>query len=260
MLPVPYTPPPRYTSNTPIIGPVIVHFIRAGAILMLDWVSLRFIENAPPSVYVASAIIALLILAIVESRDWLNFKGRWYFTISLITLSLVYGVIIAFAYVLQPGKPQAELIKNPIVEWNGGTGPIVFHAQYSQTGQNFAVFVQYGSILASGPIVAGQVNWEKRRFKIDFKERFVRDEEIESVIGTVSNVEGGQLVLQIGAKQYAGIEIGITWASYVFQIILVSQNGTEESYQFAIISSRHQSGDTTPIMIIGPSVFTSERK
>jgi hypothetical protein len=126
---------------------------------MLDWVSLRFIENAPSSVYAASAIIAVLMLAVIESRDWLNFKGRWYFRSFFCALLVIYCGIIGFSYVrfewYRPETIRAAIIKNPFIDWNGGSGPMILRAKYNQTGEKLAVFIHYGSTFTSGKVI----NW-----------------------------------------------------------------------------------------------------
>jgi len=99
MLPVPYAPVSRWNSATLAITPVFVHFIRAGSIAMPDWVSLRFIDHAPTSVWIITGVTAVLVLAVLESQNWLNFKGRWYFSVSLRTLLIIWVGSVALAYV-----------------------------------------------------------------------------------------------------------------------------------------------------------------
>ena len=81
--PVIYVPPGIYTSKTPAFFPPFVRFLRTGSIAMLDWVSLRFIDHAPPIVWVLTGVFAVAILAVIESKDWLRFKGKSYFGRSL---------------------------------------------------------------------------------------------------------------------------------------------------------------------------------
>jgi hypothetical protein len=98
--------------------PVLVHFIRAGAIAMLEWASLRFIDTAPLYVWGATAVIALLVLAVIESRDFLNFKGSWYFPSFLTVLLSAWVIILGFAYAtfqIHSGElsPEASIHSSP---------------------------------------------------------------------------------------------------------------------------------------------------
>jgi hypothetical protein len=201
-------------------------------------------------------------------RNWDIIKTKWgarivhivdYLSLSYIALLAVFMMFMSILVMLPlfiwppPQKtnvssksvfetPTERFIKNPFIEWEGGAGPIIFHAQYNRTGNNLAVFVQYGSFPSSGrPIIDGFINWERRKFQIDFKERFFRDAEMKSTIGLVSSVPGNQLILQIGDKEFASISIGITTGNYLCKIIIASQD-IEESYIFAIISSRNFMG------------------
>jgi len=86
-----YVPPPfRFTKQTPALIPVILRAFRAGAVLSLDWASLTYIEHAPAYVVLGIAIDSALILGVLESRDWLAFKGRYYFRTSLAVLMVAY--------------------------------------------------------------------------------------------------------------------------------------------------------------------------
>jgi hypothetical protein len=121
MLPVPYEPPQRYDSNTLTVVPVFVPFLRAGVVMALEWTTLAYIENAPVSVRWATFILALLIFAVLESRDWLNFKGRWHFPVSVIGLLTVYCAVVAYAYFNQPTRlptppPQATQASPAVVQ------------------------------------------------------------------------------------------------------------------------------------------------
>jgi hypothetical protein len=96
--PILYEPPKRYTSRTNVFVPVLVHLLRAGAVMALEWTTLDHIEGAPRLVKAATFVIALLILAVVESRDWLNFKGRFYFPAFAAFLILVWLVLAGYGY------------------------------------------------------------------------------------------------------------------------------------------------------------------
>ena len=98
LLPILYTPKTRYTSDTNVLVPVIVNFLRAGAIMMLDWVTLKFIDHAPILIWIVTGIISIAVLAVLQSKDWLDFKGRWYFTVAISTLLAAWLVTIGYAY------------------------------------------------------------------------------------------------------------------------------------------------------------------
>jgi len=96
--PVLYVPPARYTDRTSIFVPVVVHILRIGAVMGLEWTTLKFIEDAPVLVRAATFVIALLILAVIESRDWLNFRRPGSFRFSIVALLLIYAGICGYAY------------------------------------------------------------------------------------------------------------------------------------------------------------------
>jgi hypothetical protein len=230
---------------------------------------MRFTESLPSWFAIASFCLAGVGIWVIWSRKELSAFRRGMPTLSLIVLAAIYAAAYGYAIYERPAQtgtaPAAppnptisslteNIIKKPFIEWNGGDGPMIFHAQYNRTGNNLAVFIQYGIIVSSGPIIDGFINWERRRFQIDFKERYFRDAEMKSTVGLVSNSQGGNLILQIGGNEFTG-SIGKTYANSLCKIILVLQDGTEESFTFAIISSRSTGVSSTPIMIVGPSVF-----
>jgi hypothetical protein len=98
-LPVPYVT--QYTDRTPTLGPLLLTVIKAWAVLMIEWGSLRWIDHAPASVWIASAAVALLVLGVIEKRDWLHFKNRRYFPTSLAVLMGIWASIVGFAYYLE---------------------------------------------------------------------------------------------------------------------------------------------------------------
>jgi hypothetical protein len=64
---------------------------------MLDWVTLRFIEHAPDAAWIITGVISVAILAVLQSREWLDFRGRWYFS-SFIGFLLVSWIgVIGYA-------------------------------------------------------------------------------------------------------------------------------------------------------------------
>ena len=75
---------------------------------MLEWVSLRFVDNAPVIVWIATGVFSLAVLAVLQSKDWLDFKGRRYFTSSLIALLGAWAGIVAYGYVAYPAARQGN--------------------------------------------------------------------------------------------------------------------------------------------------------
>jgi hypothetical protein len=109
-LPIPYVT--NYTNKTLTIIPLLLTSLRVWAIAMLEWGSLRFIDHAPISVWVSSALIAGLVLVVLEKREWLNFKNRRYFPISLSVLMTIWIGIVGFAYYLDtPSQASANVAK-----------------------------------------------------------------------------------------------------------------------------------------------------
>ena len=95
-LPIPYVT--QYTDRTPVIAPLVLTCIRLWAVAMLEWGSLRFIDHAPVSVWIASSVIAAFVLVVLEKRDWLNFKDKRYFPISLLSLLALWICITLYGY------------------------------------------------------------------------------------------------------------------------------------------------------------------
>jgi hypothetical protein len=103
-LPVPYVT--EFTNQTPTIWPLLQTAIRAWVIAMLEWGSLRFIDEAPTSVWIASSIIAAVAWVLVENKNWLNFKNRKYFPVSMTFLFVVWLGVTAWGY-YNSGAPNA---------------------------------------------------------------------------------------------------------------------------------------------------------
>lgn len=102
--PVPYQSPPRYSSNTPAAIPVLVRFVRGGVILGLEWTTLDFIEHAPTLVKIGTFGLAILMLAVLESRDWLHFKGRYHFISCLLAVLAIWAGVVAYGYLGQQSR------------------------------------------------------------------------------------------------------------------------------------------------------------
>jgi hypothetical protein len=108
-LPTPYVT--QYTNKTLAITPLVLTGIRVWAVAMLEWGSLRFIDHAPVSVWIASSIIAAFVLVVLERQDWLNFKSRRYFPVSLASLLVIWAGIVGYAYYFDnvPGPVVSNL-------------------------------------------------------------------------------------------------------------------------------------------------------
>jgi hypothetical protein len=101
-LPVPYVT--QYTDRTSTFSPLMVTALTGWAVLMIDWGSLRWIDHAPVAIWIGSTAIAICVLAVIANRDWLNFKNKKYFPISLSALMAVWLGIVGFAYYLDVGS------------------------------------------------------------------------------------------------------------------------------------------------------------
>ena len=75
---------------------------------MLEWFSLRFVDNAPWPVWIATGAFAAAVLAVLQTKDWLDFRGRWYFTCSLIGLIAAWIAVSAYGFWAYP--PQDKII------------------------------------------------------------------------------------------------------------------------------------------------------
>jgi len=98
LLPVPYVTP--YTDRTPTLGPMLVTAISGWAFLMVEWGSLRWIDHAPPAIWIGSTAIGVCVLTVIANKDWLNFKNRRYFPVSLAILIAIWAAIVGLAYYL----------------------------------------------------------------------------------------------------------------------------------------------------------------
>jgi hypothetical protein len=121
MMPILYTPKTRYTSDTNVLVPLLVAFTRAGAIAMLEWFSLRFVDSAPVAVWLATGVFAAAVLAVLQTKDWLDFNGRWYFTGAILLVLVGWIAVSAFGYWKYPPQekpiptfPTAEQIAEAI--------------------------------------------------------------------------------------------------------------------------------------------------
>jgi hypothetical protein len=155
-----------------------------------------------------------------------------------------------------PAPTKAPLVTYPTISWNGGSGPIVLTGQYSRTGADLEIFIEWGALLTTAPVAGGFINWDGRRLPLETKERYVRNAQIKTIIGTVSEANGGNsFILQIG-NDSGGVKIGISSASYLFRIVFVSHEGDEEAVLFALVGDHSvMDNKTYPAVILDPGVF-----
>jgi hypothetical protein len=97
-LPIIYIPTSSFTSRTNAAFPVILRAIRAGAVYMIEWESLKYVDRTPFYVDASTVVLAMLILAVLESKDWLDFKSKKYFPFSLCALIIAWFAINIYAY------------------------------------------------------------------------------------------------------------------------------------------------------------------
>ena len=83
---------------------------------MLEWGSLSFIDHAPVSVWIASSVIAALVLIVLERKDWLDFKSRRYYPVSLAALLVIWVGITAYAYFFDnlPRNPGSSAVASAL--------------------------------------------------------------------------------------------------------------------------------------------------
>lgn len=101
--------PILYDANTPVWRPLFDRALRAAMVLAVEWSSLSLIEDSPRYVKIATLVIAILVLAVLESRYFLMAKGRWYFPSFIASLLVIYGGIIVYAFIVYP-SPHREIV------------------------------------------------------------------------------------------------------------------------------------------------------
>ena len=152
-----------------------------------------------------------------------------------------------------PRQGADQLIKLPTIEWNSD-GKVTLEGRYSRAGSSLNAYVTYG--LTGGIAesrVLGAVTIIEPRIKIDSVSRFDRDERAQFLLGVVTNVEGNQQMIQWGRLELNNIKVGITYASYIGCVILVTADGAEDRYPFAIVSRQNVAAAT----VVGPPLLSS---
>jgi hypothetical protein len=93
---VPYVT--NYTNRTPTIRPLALTALRVWAVAMLEWSSLRWIDNVPVIVWFGSSVIAAAVPIVLENKEWLDFKNARYFPVSVSVLMSIWIGVVGFAY------------------------------------------------------------------------------------------------------------------------------------------------------------------
>jgi hypothetical protein len=101
----------EYTDKTNVVVPPLGHFIRTGAIAMLEWESLKHTESAPWYFDVGSVALAIAVVSVHEYRGWLNFKNKNYY---LRTIGILAAAWVALsAYTIYQYNFNAPTIIDP---------------------------------------------------------------------------------------------------------------------------------------------------
>ncbi|HTV26816.1 MAG TPA: hypothetical protein VMF32_03460 [Xanthobacteraceae bacterium] len=110
-MPILFTPRPTYTDRTPLLLPLLTLGVKALAVLGVEWTTLDFIEHAPVLVRVSTFVISIAVLAVIDRKSWLDFKGRYWFGGLLAGLVTAYGVVVGWSYVTfeKPVEPAAAV-------------------------------------------------------------------------------------------------------------------------------------------------------
>lgn len=173
--------------------------------------------------------------------------STWYWLTARPWIFMIVGAVLLATgvyYTLRPvskiensfdAGPLGSLIHDPAI--NLDAGKITLAGTFSRGGKDLNAYVTYGS--AGGPIpqqvLSGPVAMAPR-IKLGHTNRFDKGERAAILIGTIVPADGNQNIVEWGDRNFTAERTGITWASNFGCIILVEQNGRENSYPFAIIS------------------------
>jgi hypothetical protein len=72
--------------------------LRAAAVFGIEWTTLAYIENSPVFVRIASFVIALCVLTVLEGRDWLKFRSPGIFSYIIAILIVIYVTVCSYAF------------------------------------------------------------------------------------------------------------------------------------------------------------------
>lgn len=231
--------------------------------LVVNWVS------GGATGFIGLTALILILIGIILAQKW-----RAQLAIVLLAVSVVCG-ILAVIMIFQTkspaiGEPPSEgivstpLIKGPRLDWDA-SGRLSLQGRYTRQGGPISVYVTYeslGSMLTrrTNMVLAGPGGIEPR-IKVDSLSHFDEDEMADLTLGFVIDDNGK--ILQWGQPQQNKTKIGITFASYFGNVILVSSDGkTVESYPFAIISTSDQQvtgANASPPIMISPDVLIAQQ-
>ncbi len=119
-LPVLYETAAKYTHKTSAITPLLIPALSALAVMGIEWTSLKYIEDAPAFVVIATFVISAFVLAVLQYRDWLNFKHGGLFFVSISGLFITYVSICLSAYLYlrepPPPNPAVQELQSKLAE------------------------------------------------------------------------------------------------------------------------------------------------
>jgi hypothetical protein len=122
---------------------------------MLDWVTLRFIEHAPDAVWIITGVISVAILAVLQSREWLDFRGRWYFS-SFIGFLLVSWIgVIGYAYLNYHSAEKPHVLSADEI-----AAAIVRFLPKSPTPANATTIASPAAVEPRNPLATDNAKWQ----------------------------------------------------------------------------------------------------
>jgi hypothetical protein len=239
------------------------------------------------AIYVALASAAvwagMLVLFLVsnhrEIRSGIVKLGSWYFILPCLALAVLGIAGAAYGFGLRASlpidvankgdaaAPTAQMqqtsapptIKDAYIDWDK-SGRVSLRGRFVKSDGPVSIYVTYGSISRSPgfpqvrDVVSGKF-LNQPRIKIGSIPHFDNEESADITIGTISNYEGNQQVIEWGEPEQKNSKVGVTWANYFCFVILVWRDGREEFYPFAIVTKSHASSDGSSAIPEAPAVF-----
>jgi hypothetical protein len=122
--------PSNYNSRTWAPWPVAELAVKALFVMGVEWTTLDFIEHAPLLMRVATFVLAGVGLGVFQAKDWLKFKGRHYFSVSLSTLLVLWLAAAGYSYwrfgeTAEAVASISVAVTHPLSATLGGVGPSV---------------------------------------------------------------------------------------------------------------------------------------
>jgi hypothetical protein len=213
---------------------------------------------------------------IAKKNDGKQGLDSWYFIAPCLGVAIIAIAAAAYGFGLRSsagidtakaksdGIVSAPLIKGPRLDWDA-SGRLSLQGRYTRQGGPISVYVTYesiGSAITRRPnAVLGGAGSIEPRIKVDSLSHFDEDEMADLTLGFVIDDNGK--ILQWGQPQQNKTKVGITFASYFGNVILVSSDGKNvESYPFAIISTSDQQvtgANASPPIMIGPDILIEQQ-